>query len=413
MGRARRGVRRQRTAPSGGRPRRTASPWCAGTGGSVSCGRDHRPRCGGAEHVRVLVWQWGRRGAGPRIAAQLAAAFNELADTEGLLSLSNSAEILHGAEAPPCDLPIQTYATVAGLARRFAASPGHIARLSGAVRSLRPDLAVCAMPGPMDWIFALALRRTRVPFAVIVHDAIAHPGDGYPLQMLLQRRFLRAADAVIALSAHVAEQVRKARMGGKVIRGFLPPLVFGPPAARIFAHGGPPRLLHFGRLLPYKGLDLLAAAIEYLAPAHDFALRVVGSGPESDDLNRLRSLACVTVENRWVPEAEVASLLDWADALVLPYREASQSGVAAAAVAAGRFVIATRVGGLKEQLASQPLGILCEPNSQSLAEAIRTFLVSPPAPRPITDPAEQWRQLAAVIARSVATKQSRPEGRTA
>jgi glycosyltransferase involved in cell wall biosynthesis len=362
--------------------------------------------------VRVLVWQWGRRGAGPRIAAQLAAAFNELPDTVGLLSLSSSAEILDGADAPRCDLPMQTYATVAGLARRFAASPRHIARLARAVRTLGPDLAVCAMPGPMDWIFALALRHAHVPFAVIVHDAIAHPGDGYPLQMLLQRRFLHAADAVIGLSAHVAEQV-KARMGGSVIRGFLPPLVFGPPAARIFAHGGPPRLLHFGRLLPYKGLDLLAAAIEHLAPAHEFALRVVGSGPESDPLDRLRSLACVTVENRWVPEAEVASLLDWADALVLPYREASQSGVAAAALAAGRFVIATGVGGLREQLASQPLGTLCEPSAQSLAEAIRNFLLFPPAPPPITDPAEQWRQLASVIARSVATKQSRPDGRTA
>jgi glycosyltransferase involved in cell wall biosynthesis len=351
--------------------------------------------------MRVLVWQWGRRGAGPRIAAQLASAFNELPDTVGLLSLSTSAEILHGADAPRCDLPMQTYATVAGLARRFATSPGHIARLSGAVRSLRPDLAICAMPGPLDWIFALALRRVHVPFAVIVHDAIAHPGDGYPLQMLLQRRFLRAADAVIALSAHVAEQVRKARMGRRIIHGFLPPLVFGPSAARIFAHGGPPRLLHFGRLLPYKGLDLLAAAIEHLAPTYEFALRVAGSGPESDPLDRLRSLASVTVENRWVAEAEIASLLDWADALVLPYREASQSGVAAAALAAGRFVIATRVGGLKEQLASQPLGILCEPNAQSLAEAIRNFLLFPPAPPPVIDPAEQWRQLASIIARSV------------
>lgn len=351
--------------------------------------------------MRVLVWQWGRRGAGPRIAAQFAAAFNQLPDTVGLLSLSSSAEILHGADAPRCDLPIQTYASVAGLARRFAASPGHIARLARALRSLRPDLAICAMPGPMDWVFALALRRVRVPFAVIVHDAIAHPGDGYPLQMLLQRRFLRAADAVIGLSAHVAEQVRKARMGRRVIYGFLPPLAFGPPADRIFAHGGPPRLLHFGRLLPYKGLDLLAAAIEHLAPTHEFALRVVGNGPESDPLGRLRSLACVTVENRWVPEAEVASLLDWADAVVLPYREASQSGVAAAALAAGRFVIATSVGGLKEQLAGQPLGILCEPNPQSLAEAIRNFLVSPPPPPPITDPAEQWRRLATLIVQNL------------
>jgi glycosyltransferase involved in cell wall biosynthesis len=199
-------------------------------------------------------------------------------------------------------------------------------------------------------------------------------------------------------------------MGRRLIHGFLPPLMFGQPAAPPLVHGGPPRLLHFGRLLPYKGLDLLATATEQLAPTHVFALRVVGSGPESDALKRLRSLAGVTVENRWVPEAEIAPLFNWADALVLPYQEASQSGVAAVALAAGRFVIATRVGGLGEQLAEQPFGILCEPNPQSLASAIGNFIASPPPPPSVTDAAEQWRRLAAVIARSVATKQSRPDG---
>ena len=120
------------------------------------------------------------------------------------------------------------------------------------------------------------------------------------------------------------------------------------------AHGGRLRLLFFGRLLAYKGLDMLEEALRLLGPRDDFELRVVGSGPEDPILDALRRLPNVTVENRWVPEDEVGALLAWRDALVLTYREASQSGVAAAALSARRHVLSTRVGGLLEQLAAEP-----------------------------------------------------------
>ena len=50
--------------------------------------------------MRVLVWQWGRRGAGPRFAAALADGLRLIPGTEALLSLSTGAEILQGT-APP------------------------------------------------------------------------------------------------------------------------------------------------------------------------------------------------------------------------------------------------------------------------------------------------------------------------
>ncbi len=52
--------------------------------------------------MRVLTWQWGRRGAGPRFAALLHAAFGRLPATEAMLSLSAEAEILAAADAPDC-----------------------------------------------------------------------------------------------------------------------------------------------------------------------------------------------------------------------------------------------------------------------------------------------------------------------
>ena len=347
--------------------------------------------------MRVLVWQWGRRGAGPRFAAHLADGFNRLPGVSGLLSLSSGAELLHGPDAPRCDLPMRTYASTAGLICRVLRSPGLVAQLTRRIRALRPAFAIGAMPGPLDLLFLAALRRTGVPVAIIVHDAEAHPGDGFPLLMTLQRQLIRRADAVVALSSHVAERLRERRMmrgDRKLIIAAHPPFDFGivPPT---FEHGGALRLLVFGRLLPYKGLDLLVEALALLTPHPNLRLRVVGSGPESSALRALRTLPGVSVENRWVAESEIGTLLAWADALVMPYREASQSGVAAAALAAGRRVISTRVGGLVEQLGDEPLASLCEPDATSLAAALLGVLRAPVlAAVPRRDPALAWRALA-------------------
>jgi glycosyltransferase involved in cell wall biosynthesis len=127
-------------------------------------------------------------------------------------------------------------------------------------------------------------------------------------------------------------------------------------------------------LLPYKGLDLLADALRILGPREDMLVRVVGKGPESSALTALRGLPGVTVENRWVPEIELGALIGWADLVVLPYREASQSGVASAALAMGRHVLSTRVGGLLQQLGEEKLATLCAPDPGAIAVALSGLL---------------------------------------
>lgn len=350
--------------------------------------------------MRVLVWQWGRRGAAPRYAVALARALDALPDVTGLLSLSRQAEIMQpGPDAPRCDLPLATYTGAVSYAVRLLRAPFAVGGLVRRLRALRPDVAVCAMPGPLDLLMAAALRRLGVPFVVVVHDADAHPGDGLPLQMTLQARLLRRAAALVALTAHVAARLEG--RGKPVLRSVLPPLDYGVPAAPPGAHGGRPRLLSFGRLLPYKGLDLLADALRLLPPGLA-DIRVVGSGPESAALDALRALPDVTVENRWVPEAEVGALLAWADIVVLSHTEASQSGVAAAALAAGRRIVATRVGGIVEQLRDAPDATLCAPEPETLAAMLRRALTGPFAP-PASSPGAgaAWLAMAEDLARQL------------
>jgi glycosyltransferase involved in cell wall biosynthesis len=225
--------------------------------------------------------------------------------------------------------------------------------------------------------------------------------------MWLQRALCRRAAAVGALTSHVGDRLRAQGLAGTRTRPLLllshPPVAFDVPPRSACSTDDTLRLLSFGRLLPYKGLDLLAEALARLGPRPGLVVRVVGSGPESATLAALRALPGVTVENRWVPEDEVGCLLGWSDALVLPYREASQSGVAAAAIAAGRRVLATRVGGLEEQLAGAPGTILCEPDAESLLAGLQTLLNASPNPTspPPVDPREAWRGLAASLIRQM------------
>jgi glycosyltransferase involved in cell wall biosynthesis len=347
--------------------------------------------------VRVLVWQWGRRGAGPLVAVAMARQLAAIPGVETCLSLSTGAELLGLPGAPVNDLPVRTYEDRKGFAGRIVGTPLLVRKMADAIRAARVDVALCAMPAPLDFAMAAALRRAGVRYAVVVHDAQRHPGDTFPLQMQLQRWLLRGASMLFALSSHVEAQLLARGFGGArpLHLVSLPPFVFWPPPPPVCSHGGRLRVLSFGRLLPYKGLDLLADALMQLGERQDMVVRVVGSGPEGPELERLRSLPNVTVENRWVPEAELGALLGWADALVLSHREASQSGVAAAAIAARRWVVSTRVGGLVEQLEGQDMAMLCEPDATSLAKALAA-LPGRKAPTGVAPIA--WSETAEVIA---------------
>ncbi|MGH7067226.1 MAG: glycosyltransferase family 4 protein [Acetobacteraceae bacterium] len=347
--------------------------------------------------MKVLVWHWGRFGGAPRFASELARGLSRLPGTIGLISLSAQAELLQAGHSSPPDLVFPTYNGWPGLIGRLAAAPWLIGGLAERLTLLRPDFAISALPALLDPLMFAALRRRSIPAAIIIHDAERHPGDGHFLQMALQHRLIRRATLVVALSRHVGRKLLDQGLVSeqRLLIARHPPLDFG-VVPEPTPHGGPLRLLFFGRLRRYKGLDLLADALQLL-PAGRFTVRVVGSGPPSAELARLAALEGVSVENRWVPEAEVGHLLAWADALVLPYREASQSGVAAAALAAGRPVVATRVGGLPQQLQGESLARLTAPEPQALAECLEKLAEALPQPLRAAAPADAWATFAAEI----------------
>jgi glycosyltransferase involved in cell wall biosynthesis len=336
-------------------------------------------------------------GSGPRFAAMLADGLRGLPGVTPALCLSSRADVLAGGNRPECALLVPTYNGLASFIFRVLAAPAMVLSLRRRLRVLAPDLAVCGHPGPLDLIMSIALRSLRVPIAVIVHDADLHPGDGWPFLMRLQRALCRSADFVASLTTHVGRRLVEQDLAGpngeRLIRLFLPPMRYPGGPERV--PDGRLRLLFFGRLLPYKGPDLLLETLQALGPRPDVLVRVVGSGPSSPILDALSALPGVEIDRRWVPEDELGAVFGWADALILPYREASQSGVAAIGLAAGRGIIATNVGGLAEQLAGQPGVTLCPPDPMRLADAVRRLAESGGGAEPArVDADAAWRDMA-------------------
>jgi len=136
--------------------------------------------------------------------------------------------------------------------------------------------------------------------------------------------------------------------------------------------------LFFGRIEAYKGLGYLLDACEILrSRGHNFRLIVAGSGSDLEQhRRRIGATAWVELIDRYISAAEVPDLFRRATAVVLPYTEATQSGVCALAFAFARPVVATRTGDVSEVVIDGQTGLLVPPrDAEALGDAMGKLLV--------------------------------------
>jgi glycosyltransferase involved in cell wall biosynthesis len=323
--------------------------------------------------MRILLWYWGRKGAGGQLTLALAEALQRRGDVEVALALSAQAELLAPMRALGLELDaVQTYTSAAGFAAGFVRVPMLARRLRRQALGFRADAVVSVMTHLWTPLVAPGLKRAGLRFVPMVHDAEPHPGDPGALWEWRLTRELDAAQSAIVFSDSVAAGIARRRPGLVVHRLALGALLPASPAVARDAGDGTVRFVHPGRMRAYKGLDLLRDAWRLLAPRHPEArLLVAGEGDIEPLAPGLAALPGVTVEARWLAEAEMAAIVAGADVVVLPYREASQSGVAPVAHGLGVPIVATSVGGLAEQVRDRVDGLLVrELTAEALADTM-------------------------------------------
>lgn len=325
-----------------------------------------------------------------RLSWELARALVDHPNLDAAISISSENANFADFEALRVPIvPIHTFSSDLG-------AIGNIWRLPAIRKTLKRWIGehgtrcvIDLMPHVWSPFIAPAIKACGAGYVAIVHDADRHPGDPTALVKRWTDQALDHADGVLTLSEAVAARLEAQ---GRVPRKkmavlFHPDLTYGRWIARELPSGnGPFRLLFMGRLLAYKGLPLFLDAVQILREKGlNIEVGVFGEGALGPSAPRLQAVGAEVVD-RWLTDTEIGAVLARFHVMVLSHTEASQSGVAAAALGSGLPVVATPVGGLVEQIADRRTGLLARrADATALADALEELLRHPALYRSICE----------------------------
>jgi glycosyltransferase involved in cell wall biosynthesis len=289
------------------------------------------------------------------------------------------------------------YARVRGAAgsrqRRIGKLFAHVPDMLGYRRAAAAADVVHFQWLAMQWLDAYLLPRR--PLVLTAHDLL--PREPRPGQARAQRRLYERVDALVVHSEYgrgqlvgalgvPPDKVHVIHHGAFDHLTRMP--VESPLPAELAAVEGPV-VLFFGLLRPYKGLEVLLQAWRGIAGAE---LWIVGRARMA--LEPLRALAPPTVRfvPEFVPDTQLPAYFRRADVVVLPYARTErldQSGVLATALAFGKPIVLTDVGGFSEVAAAGAARLVAPGDPDALRDALAAL---------IADPSERKRLSTAALA---------------
>ncbi len=319
---------------------------------------------------------------------RLAQAFILSGDTCSLVSFSLQYPSLFfpgktqfSDDAPPADLQIESWIN--------SINPITWRAVGKKIGIQKPDIVIVRfwipfMAPALGTILRLIRKNKHTRIICIADNIIPHEhrtGD-----KLLTAYFLKACDAFITMSEKVMTDLRKFD-AVKPARLVAHPLydTFGEPVKKEEARKKlnlketGKIILFFGFIRNYKGLDLLLQAMADQRIKDEKITLVIAGEFYEDEKQYLQIIKdkeleeVVILRTHFIPDSEVRYYLCAADAVVQPYRSATQSGVTPLAYHFEKPMIVTNVGGLPSLVPHLKSGLVCEPNPQAIAEAILTF----------------------------------------
>lgn len=248
----------------------------------------------------------------------------------------------------------------------------------------RPAVVHMHLPVFAEFFLIHHLRKLyRFRLVVSFHGgemAGCEPAAPSPRLRRLQN-LLSSANAVTAVSEKLAEQICDLNGQRDARWHIVPNGIRSALQSRLtFAHVRP-FILGAGRLETIKGFDVLLSAFAMAELAH-YDLLIAGTGSESNALRALAEHLNITdrvfFQGQCNPE-ELQAIMEASEFVVVPSRSEGFGLVALEAMALGRPIVATNVGGLPDLVPSPP-NVLASPTVDSLAHSIHAMatLISDP-----------------------------------
>ena len=275
----------------------------------------------------------------------------------------NGTFTVHTFAKPRLRQPLKQLAAVSTLARQ--------------IRELRPDV-IHVQQGHLWFNLALPFL-SRFPLVVTSHDPLNHSSGEKTPQWIFDLAF-RSANQIIV---HVPQM--KTLLSGRLNIlddriHIIPHPFFEHDPENDDVPEDESLVLFFGRISEYKGLKYLIHAeplISERVPTARFV--IAGTGDNLDTYRRMMTHPDkFTIYDEYLSNESRTQLFRKASVVVLPYTDATQSGVIPVAYSFAKPVIATAVGGLPAQVDDGSTGILVPPrNAHALADAIVRLLRDP------------------------------------
>lgn len=223
-------------------------------------------------------------------------------------------------------------------------------------RGIKFDVSICTMPYPWCKTISSYLRVKRS--YVICHDPVAHSGANKFLSYLIEKSTKGYDDVIVMTKKFIPIVEQKYKYNINNIH-YMRHGKYGYQKANIIKNESDKiRFLFFGSIHKYKGIGILLQAYKIVCEqTHKVSLTIAGKGdlePFKDDLNKVE----VEVINRFIADEEIGAIFSVPNTvIVLPYLDATQSGIIPVAMEYEVPIIASDTGGLKEQLFDGKLGV--------------------------------------------------------
>ena len=217
------------------------------------------------------------------------------------------------------------------------------------------DYVVFVMSHPWNPYLLKKLAKRQLRTVAIIHDDGAHKGEFWPTRGHL-RREIAFAQTTVFLSQYVADKFPEV----------INPKIFSLEALPLIANGPKvKRVLIAGRIRKYKGIEKILPFLESVPEG--FEIMIAGQGPTS----KIRGLeGRIKLINSWIEATEFERLIMESTHVLLPYIEATQSGIISIAKLYNCHLIVTEVGGLGEQLANYEYWSLIRHDGQNITSIL-------------------------------------------